>query len=80
MDQHALLMHTLIRHTHFDTPESARRRGHLLWLEPETREARRRRRRQRIHRSWNALITSHRTVSDDSVRRMGAPDLQQELR
>ena len=54
MNQHALLMHTLIRHAHVDSPENARRREHLLRLERETREARRRRRRERVRRAWNA--------------------------
>jgi len=58
MDQHALLMHTLIRHAQVDSPERARRREHLLWLEREASEARRRR-RERVRRVGNALITLH---------------------
>jgi hypothetical protein len=71
MNQHAL-MHTLVRQGQVDSPESARRREQLLWLERETREARRHRRRERVRRGWNALITLHRTASNDSTRRINA--------
>jgi len=80
MNHHALLMHTLIRDAHVDSPESARRREQLLWLERETREARRRRRRARVRRGWNVPITLLRTVSDDWMRRIETPDLRQQPR
>jgi hypothetical protein len=72
MDQHALVMHTVIRHPHVDSPEIARRRE----LEREAREARRHRRRERVRRARNALITLYGTRSDDRMRRVEAPDLQ----
>lgn len=80
MNQHTLLTHTVIRHPSVDSPENARCREHLLWLEARAREARRRRRRERVRRGWNVLITSHRTGSDDWMRRIEAPDLPQALR
>jgi hypothetical protein len=67
MDQHALLMHTLIRQAQVDSPERARRREHLLWLERDAREAHRRP-RERVRRVGNGLITLHRTVSQLSPR------------
>jgi hypothetical protein len=54
MDQHALLMYTLVRHTHVDSPEHARRREQLLRLEREALAARRRRRHDRLRRVWSA--------------------------
>lgn len=80
MNHHPLLIHTLTRHASVDSPESARRREHLLWLERETREARRRRRREWIRRGWNVLIPLHRNGTDGSSRRTEAPDLRQALR
>lgn len=80
MDQHALLIHTLMHQARVDSGESARRREHLLRLEREAREARRRRRRERVRRGWNVLITLQRTVSDAWMRRIEAPDLRQKLR
>jgi hypothetical protein len=77
---HDTLTHTLIHQAQVDSPESARRREHVLLLERETREARRRSRRERIRRGWNAVITLRRTVSDDSMRRIEAPDLRRALR
>jgi len=55
MNPQALLIHTLAGHAWVDSPESARRREQLLWLERETRDARRRGRRERIRRGWNLL-------------------------
>jgi hypothetical protein len=69
MDQHALLMHTLMRHTQLESLENARHREHLLWLERTTREARRRRRRERVRRAWNACVAAVRVRRD----RVGGP-------
>jgi hypothetical protein len=80
MNQHTVLTHTLIRHAHVDSPESARRREQLLWLEREARAARRRRRRERIRRAGNAVIAFHGKATDDRTRRIEAPDLRQALR
>src|SRR5262245_36429995 len=80
MNDHALLMHTLMRHASVDSPENARRREHLSLLETEAREAHRLLRRERIRRVWNALIRSHRTGSDDSLMQVEAPDLREALR
>jgi hypothetical protein len=76
MDQHALLMHTLMRHASAASPASARRREQLLWLKREAREARGHRRRERVRRARNALITLYRTGSEDRMRPIEAPDLQ----
>jgi hypothetical protein len=78
MNDHALL--TLMRHASVDSPENARRGEHLSLLERATRQAHTRRRRERIRRAWNTLITSHRTGSDDWMRQVEAPDLRQALR
>jgi hypothetical protein len=73
MNQHdALLIHTLPPHAHVDSPESVHRREHLLLLEREIREARSRRRRERIRRGLNALIAFHRSAPG-LVQRTEAP-------
>jgi hypothetical protein len=76
MNEHALLMHTLMRHASADSPDNARRREHLLWLERERREARRRRRRQRVRTARHGLTKLYRTGSDDRMRRVEAVDSQ----
>jgi hypothetical protein len=57
MDQHALLMHTVMRNQNLDSPELARRRENLASFE---REARRRRRREFVRRNLNSLSVFHR--------------------
>lgn len=80
MNDHALLIQTLMRHASVDSPENARRRERLSLLEREAREAHKLRRRERIRRAWNALIRSHRTGSDDWMGQVEAPDLREALR
>ena len=80
MDQHALLMHTLMRQARVDSPQNARRREHLLQLERETREARRRRRREHVRWARSALTAFRRRRSNDRTRPIEAPDLRQALR
>jgi hypothetical protein len=63
MNHHALLVHTLGPHAGVDSPESARRREHLLSLERETREARRHRRRELMRRVV-AVLTPFREAPD----------------
>jgi hypothetical protein len=80
MNDHALLIHALMRHASVDSPENVRRRERLSLLEREARLAHRRRRRERIRGAWNALIRSPRTGSDDWMRHVEAPDLREVLR
>jgi hypothetical protein len=63
MNHHALVIHTLTRDTSVDSPERARRREHLLFLERETREARRHRRRELVRRVL-AVLTPFREAPD----------------
>jgi hypothetical protein len=60
MNQHALLMHTTMRYQSLDSPELARRRENLASFERETREARRRRRREFVRRTLNGFSVFHR--------------------
>ena len=55
MNQHAPLMHTVMRYQHLDSPELARRRENLAVSEREAREERRRRRRKFLRRNLNGL-------------------------
>jgi hypothetical protein len=80
MDQHALLMFTLVRHTQVDSPEYTRRREQLLRLEREALETRRRRRHNRLRRVWSALTAPRSTQRMQGTRRTEAPDLRQALR
>jgi hypothetical protein len=80
MDQHALLIYTLMRLAHVDSPEDARRREQLLRLEREALEARRRRRHNRLRRVWSALTAPRSTQREQETRRAEAPDLRQALR
>jgi hypothetical protein len=60
MDQHALLMHTVMRHQNLDSPELPRRRENLANFEREARQARRRRRRALVRRTLNGFSVFHR--------------------
>jgi hypothetical protein len=80
MDQHALLMHTLMRSAHVDSPQSRRRREQLLRLQREALEARRRRRHNRLRRVWSALTARRLTRRNQGTRRTEAPDVRRALR
>jgi hypothetical protein len=60
MDQHALLMYTLMRHQRLDLSEPALRRETLARFELEAREARRRRRRALVRRTLSGFSVVHR--------------------
>jgi hypothetical protein len=55
MDQHALLMYTVMRDRQLDLSEPALRRENLARFEREAREARRRRRRAFVRRTLHGL-------------------------
>lgn len=62
MDQHALLMHTLMRQVHPDSPATARRREQMLHLERTAREARRRRRARLAAKAYAAAVRATRAL------------------
>jgi hypothetical protein len=66
MDQHGLLMYTLMRNQDLDLSELALRRETLAHFEREAHEARRRRRRAFVRRTLNGFSVSHR---DGNARR-----------
>ena len=69
MNQHALLMHTVMRYQHLDSPELARRRENLARCKREAREARQRRGSEFIRRRLNALRAFHQEGPDEQVGR-----------
>jgi hypothetical protein len=71
MDPNALILHTLVRRPEALSPQAARRRAELFWLETDVREARRRRRRELLLGAWNTATAS---------RRLAAPEARQALR
>jgi hypothetical protein len=79
MDQHALLMHTVMRYQNLDSPELARRRENLASFEREAREARRRRRRAFVRRTLNGLSVFHRD-GDERVQPCEGPAVGEALR
>ena len=80
MNQHALLMHTVTRYQHLDSPELARRRENLARFEREAREARQRRGSEFIRRRLNAIRAFHQEGTDEQVRRSEVPAVGKALR
>lgn len=60
MDQHALLMYTVMRHQHVDSPELARRKRNIARFEREQRDARKRRRQAFGRRALSGFGVFHR--------------------